>query len=221
MHERNHGSLYAMKLISCINALRLAVLIGVLGGSQAFAQLYTFTGTITSSQTALASVGDSVVVQYHLDIPLSTVFADPSLGIYYYNCDWTSMSVGGVELFRRRDILVGKYGLSGHYGIGQAHEGSFGVLSGYVIGLESSQKTITSPSGLILPDLPISAFAIHFGRILDQGYDPLNYPAHSAEFDITAYRVSGLPSAVPEPSTYAIYGSIALAALVIYRRFRR
>ena len=198
-------------------------LLALTTASPAFAQLYTFSGTITSSADSLFAEGDAVVAQFQLSSPLTDLSGGGSGTWHVFPCEEVSLSVAGIQYIDTPNLsLSGGCFPGGLSGISQSSWVPDGIVKGFDIMLYSYENVVTYPNGLLIPGEPISAFEFNLGRLWAGDVDASTALVPSATFQITGYQVTALPAvAVPESATYALFGATALLALVIFRRFAR
>lgn len=207
-----------MNISSFCRTWILAAALMVGGLSPAFGQLIEFKGLIDTSTSSQFAVGDVVELSLKLRAPLSDIYGGffaPTQ--FLYKGAQTTFIVGGTTIPTVVPLdFGGIYNANGLYGTDILYGGNFvPVVSLLRINFSSTINPVTSPDGIFLPGLPISAFEGNFGQIFDA--------TGTSSWHVTNYAVSGNfevgppISTVPEASTYAVFAGMLLALIAARR----
>jgi hypothetical protein len=188
----------------------------------AFGQLIEFNGVIDTSTSTQFATGDLVELSLKLRSPLNDVYGGfyaPSS--FLYEGIQTTFAVGGTTIPTVTPLdFGGAYNANGVYGTNIWYFGNFvPVVSQLRINFSSTTNVVTSPNGIFLPGLPVSAFERNSGLIFDA--------TGTSSWHVTDYAVSGNfivgpPfSVVPEASTYAALAAVLLSFAAARRTYLR
>ncbi|HTQ31646.1 MAG TPA: PEP-CTERM sorting domain-containing protein [Opitutaceae bacterium] len=193
-----------------------------LTAERSFAQVsYDFRGTISTSNSSVYHVGDSLELTFNLasQIPASQSSPFPGFTQYQFTVLSATMTVNGNTVSlpysnpTQTPVFTDAFttAVFPEFGFGD-QEANTGLSnpSEYEFSLNSRSAADVNSYMLPLPGLPVSDFAEHFIKAYDSS-------GNGGEAQITSYSVTGL--SIPEPSTYAaIAGAFALGAAIISKR---